>query len=218
MEIPGLRSFDALTAPASERGDNEELGKTQFLELMIAQLENQDPLDPAKNEDFIAQLAQFSTVEGIENLNNGVDNMAAALQASLTLQSASLVGRDVIVASDEALVTDAGLRGFVDLPNGESDLRIDISDSNGALVAQLELGAQSAGQTQFGWDGRDADGVALPPGFYQVRAYSGSTGDGRAFSTSLPNRVTSVSFEGGLVRATLLGGDTVATTDIQSIQ
>ena len=82
------------TAAASQK-DNEELGKTQFLELMIAQLENQDPLDPAKNEDFIAQLAQFSTVEGIENLNTGVESMAAAMQSSLTLQSASLVGRDV---------------------------------------------------------------------------------------------------------------------------
>jgi flagellar basal-body rod modification protein FlgD len=218
MEIEGLRSFEALTQPADDRGDNEELGKTQFLELMIAQLENQDPLDPAKNEDFIAQLAQFSTVEGIENLNSGVESMAAAMQASLTLQSASLVGRDVIVSSDQGLMTDAGMNGFVDLPAGSSDLIVDISDSSGALAARLELGSQQPGQARFGWDGRNAAGEPLPAGLYQVRAYSDLGGDGRAFATSLPNRVTSVSLGAGQVTATLLGGASVSTTEIQSIQ
>ncbi len=218
MDIEGFRSFEALTAPAADRGDNEELGKTQFLELMIAQLENQDPLDPAKNEDFIAQLAQFSTVEGIENLNTGVDNMAAAMQASLTLQSASLVGRDVIVSSQQGLLTESGMNGLIDLPAGATDLVVDITTASGAFVTQLELGSREAGQARFGWDGLDAEGVAQPAGLYQVRAYSARTGGSEPFNTALPNRVTSVAIGGGLVTADLLGGASVPTTDILSIQ
>lgn len=218
MEIEGFRSLEALTAPAVEREDNEELGKTQFLELMIAQLENQDPLDPAKNEDFIAQLAQFSTVEGIENLNTSFDNMATSMQASLTLQSASLVGRDVLVTADQGLLTESGMNGLVNLPSGASDLLVDISTAGGELVAQLELGSREAGQARFGWNGLDAEGQPLPTGLYQVRAYSALAGQSQAFETALPNRVTSVAIGGGEVTADLLGGTTIPTTDIISIQ
>lgn len=222
MDIAGIRSASDIpglvgSAVAPEQ-DNEELGKTQFLELMIAQLENQDPLDPAKNEDFIAQLAQFSTVEGIENLNSGVEAMASAMQASLTLQSASLVGRDVLVPAEQGLLNDAGMAATVELNAGVAGLIVDITDASGAVVQQLSLGPQAAGITRFGWDGNNADGVRQPPGLYGVRVYSELGGEARPYAVNLPNRVLGVSLAEGGVTANLLGGSSVSTLDIKEIQ
>ena len=218
MEIEGIRSANELTPSGGAREPAEELGRTQFLELMIAQLENQDPLDPAKNEDFIAQLAQFSTVEGIENLNTGVDNMAAALQSSLTLQSASLVGRDVLVSANTGLKTDIGMTGTIELEADVGELLIDITDSNGVLVNQLNLGPQSAGLTRFGWDGNSAAGEPVPTGLYTVTAYSALGGASRPLPVNLPNRVVGVTLGDGGVTANLLGGSSVSTLDIKEIQ
>ena len=192
--------------------------KTQFLELMIAQLENQDPLDPAKNEDFIAQLAQFSTVEGIENLNTGVDNMAAALQSSLTLQSASLVGRNVLVSATQGLRTDAGMAGTVELTNDVGELLVDITDANGSLVQKLNLGPQTAGLVRFGWNGESTAGVPAPNGLYGVSAYSSVGNATRSLPVNLPNRVVGVTLGEGGVTANLLGGTSVSTLDIKEIQ
>lgn len=218
MEIAGLRSATELIEQGKARESNEELGKTQFLELMIAQLENQDPLDPAKNEDFIAQLAQFSTVEGIENLNTGVANMAAALQSSLTLQSASLVGRSVLVSADRGLSTELGMAGTVELAADVGELLIDIKDANGSLVTQLNLGAQSAGVVRFGWDGSSADGQPTAPALYGVTAYSALGDVSRPFPANLPNRVMGVTLGEGGVTANLLGGTSVSTLEIKEIQ
>lgn len=85
MDVAGIRSFNELSA-AVRAQNSQELGKNQFLELMITQLKHQDPLNPAQNEDFIAQLAQFSSLEGIENLNKSVDSMATAMRATVTME------------------------------------------------------------------------------------------------------------------------------------
>lgn len=218
MEIAGVRAASELTPPGGTRESTEELGKTQFLELMIAQLENQDPLDPAKNEDFIAQLAQFSTVEGIENLNTGVNNMAAAMQSSLTLQSASLVGRNVLVSAEQGLRTEAGMAGTIELGADVGELLVDITDANGALVTQLNLGPQSAGVTRFGWDGVGPNGEPTPTGLYGVAAYSALGDASRPYPVNLPNRVMGVTLGEGGVTANLLGGSSVSTLEIKEIQ
>ena len=86
----------------------DDLGKDAFLKLMITQLQNQDPLNPAKNEDFIAQLAQFSSVEGIQNINSSIGDLATSFKSSQALEASSLVGRQVQISSNEARLTDNG--------------------------------------------------------------------------------------------------------------
>ena len=83
---------------------NKELGKDQFLNLLVAQLNNQNPLEPQGNGEFIAQLAQFSTVEGVEKLNSSMETILSGYQSSQALQASSLVGRKVIVPVDKAVV------------------------------------------------------------------------------------------------------------------
>lgn len=217
MEISGVRSFSELTSEISG-GEEQELGKSAFLELMIAQLDNQDPLEPAKNEDFIAQLAQFSSVEGIQNLNDSVNGMVNAMQSSLSLQAASLVGRSVLAPTETALYEEQTLGGSINLTDSVSSLQVDIQSSDGVLLRQLELGPQTAGITRFAWDGQDASGNEMPAGMYQISAFADIAGERQALSTNLPNRVAGVTLGERGVIANLVGGSEVSTLDIKEIR
>lgn len=219
MELNGIRSATELLAAPSAGGDpSEELGKTQFLELMIAQFNNQDPLDPAKNEDFIAQLAQFSSLEGIQNLNVSMESVAAAVRSSLTLEAASIVGRSVLVPTSRAFVGEGGLGGNVLNSQGGSDVRVDILDESGETVRSLDLGTQAEGDVRFLWDGTDPAGEPLPKGSYGVRAYAMGLGDPVQLDVELPELVVSVSLSERGATVNLAGGETVPLSEIKEIQ
>lgn len=219
MTIEGLRTLSELSgAETVQRKGSEELGKTQFLELMIAQLENQDPLDPSKNEDFIAQLAQFSSVEGIENLNSSVDDMATAIRSSLTMEAASLVNREVLIPAERGVVTESGLSAQLDLPQGASDVQIQIAELSGQRVAEFSLGDRPAGVSELSWDGLNFDGEPVPAGLYQISAYVDRGGIREPATLYLPNRIQGVSIGPAGVQANLLGGDSIRTDEIRQIR
>lgn len=227
MELAGtgIRTVQELvggnrTADGSTRvGSGEELGKSQFLELMIAQMSHQDPLDPAKNEDFIAQLAQFSTVEGIENLNTSFAAMAASLQSSMATDAAALVGRRVVVPTNTAsLESEGGIVGSIEVPRGSAEIIVDITSASGELVRRINLGAQPAGRLDFGWDGTLPGGSASPAGFYNVTAYGTFDGERAELTVNMPDRVVSVSLGMNGVTANLAGGGSVPASQIKEIQ
>lgn len=140
-------------AAAAEASGNE-LGQTAFLELMITQMENQDPLSPQENSEFIAQLAQFSSVEGLERLNTNFDSFTSSFISNQALQASSLVGRSVSVPSSEAeLVEGSVVGGTIELPASTTEMSMGIYNSQGTLVEQIPMGAQSAGDVVFRWDG-----------------------------------------------------------------
>jgi flagellar basal-body rod modification protein FlgD len=221
MELTGtgIRTVQDLSGGASASGNGEELGKTQFLELMIAQMNNQNPLDPAKNEDFIAQLAQFSTVEGIENLNTSFAGLAASLQSSVATDAAALVGRNVVVPTNTAaLASGSGIEGSIEVPRSSAGVTVDITNQSGDLVRRIDLGAQPEGRLRFGWDGSNAAGEASPQGFYQVRAYSNFDGELAELTVNMPDQVVSVSIGVDGVTANLAGGSSVPASQIKEIQ
>ncbi|MEM1433108.1 MAG: flagellar hook assembly protein FlgD [Pseudomonadota bacterium] len=219
MSIEGLRTLSELSgANEVQRKGSEELGKTQFLELMIAQLENQDPLDPSKNEDFIAQLAQFSSVEGIENLNSTVDDMATAIRSSLTMEAAALVNREVLIPAERGVVTDTGLSAQIDLPQGATDVRVQVTELSGQRVAEFSLGDRAAGVSDLNWDGLNFDGEPVPSGLYQVSAFVDRGGVQEPATLYLPNRIQGVSIGPAGVQANLLGGDSIRTEEIRQIR
>ncbi|MEQ8861284.1 MAG: flagellar hook assembly protein FlgD [Pseudomonadales bacterium] len=220
MDLGGIRSANDLgaAAGAAATAGREELGKNQFLELMIAQFNNQDPLEPAKNEDFIAQLAQFSSLEGIQNLNATVESMAAALRSSTTLQAASMVGRSVVAPAGQALMEGQGLGGNVVNDQGTADIVVEITDAGGALVQRLELGPHAEGDVRFRWDGENAAGEPQSAGIYGFRAYALREGEPTQLEVELPERVASVSFDGGEARLNLAGGASVRLSEIRELQ
>ncbi len=150
---------------------NSDLGQEDFLTLMITQFRNQDPFEPMDNGDFLGQLAQFSTVSGIESLNSSFDGLSGSLQDEQALQAANLVGRSVMAITDIGHLEDGGsLNGAVELYSSAGNVQVDITDEYGQLVQRLNLGQQAAGMVNFSWDGIDAEGNRADAGHYQVSA------------------------------------------------
>lgn len=199
---------------------SKELGKNQFLELLVTQLNNQNPLEPQGNGEFIAQLAQFSQVEGIEKLNSSMESLLTGYQSSQALQASSLVGRKVIVPSDKAVVdTSETFKGSLVLPVTSSNVSVNIYDSAGKVVNRVNLGQQSAGQVSFMWDGKDSSGNLMPPGTYKFEAQATYADGTKGLYTLLPANVDSVTLgqNGGEMQLNLAGLGSVALSQVQMI-
>jgi len=149
----------------------EELGQDEFLQLMLTQLKNQDPLKPMESGEFLGQLAQFGTVTGLGELQNSFADLSTSLVSDQALQAASLVGRSVLVQSDEAFL-EAGqaVNGAVDLPISSTSVQVQITDSTGQLVRQINLGSNPEGAVRFLWGGETDAGFTAAPGRYSVSA------------------------------------------------
>ena len=165
--IEDLQSF----APVPEKKANDSLGQDDFLTLMITQFQNQDPFEPLDNGDFLGQLAQFSTVNGISSLNTAFSGLAGSMQDNQALQAAALVGHKVLAVSDVGhLRAGESVRGAVELDSSAGNVQIEITDPSGQLVKRLDLGQQPPGLVEFAWDGTDSAGKNAPDGHYQVSA------------------------------------------------
>ncbi|MEN8638139.1 flagellar hook assembly protein FlgD [Pseudomonas sichuanensis] len=174
------------------------LGKDAFLQLLVTQMKNQNPLDPQENGEFVAQLAQFSSLEGIQSLNDSVNGILTGIGSSQALQATSLVGRSVIVQTDKAVVdTTSSFNGQVVVPQSISDGKVTIKDKDGNVVKTIQLGAQKAGTADFIWDGTNEKGEKVAPGTYTFAAETTVEGKAKTLSTLLPARVNSVSFQNG---------------------
>lgn len=160
-----------LFAPPPEQNPRDELGQADFLKLMITQFRNQDPFKPMDNGAFLGQLAQFSTVSGIDTLNKSFATLSDTMQDEQTLQAANLIGHSVLAISDSAYLPEGGLvNGAVELFSTAQNVQVDITNAAGELVRQFNLGEQQAGIARFTWDGLDASGELVTSGHYQITA------------------------------------------------
>ena len=187
------KSSSSAAAEAAEKAGSQTLGQDAFMHLLVTQLKNQNPLDPQDNTAFVAQLAQFSSLEGITSLNSTVTSLAGSLQSSQALQASALVGRSVAIETDEAtLATGGHVAGWIELPQSTSGLLMNVYNSSNALVFSKELGPQAAGDLPFAWDGTATDGTQLPAGTYRFEALSQDNGESTAQATYLGANVNSV--------------------------
>jgi flagellar basal-body rod modification protein FlgD len=158
-------------APRPQQASRSDLGQEDFLTLMITQFKNQDPFEPMDNGEFLGQLAQFSTVSGIESLNNSFTGLSGSMQDNQALQAAALVGHSILAVTDTGFLADSGiLKGATEIESSASNIQIDITDRSGALVQRLNLGQQPPGLVNFTWDGIDSSGNRAESGQYQVSA------------------------------------------------
>ena len=199
---------------------NNELGQDAFLRLMITQMNNQNPLEPQSNSEFVAQLAQFSSVEGLEKLNTTTAAMAASNQSSQALQASSMVGRTVKVASDAAQYNGSKpIEGTAELPFSTSSIQMNVYSSAGVLVGQQALGAKAAGDFKFAWDGKTGDGQSLPADTYrfEVLATQGN-GEVKQVSTALSANVDSVTLgNNGTITLNVAGIGPVSMSGVKEI-
>ncbi|WP_455917433.1 flagellar hook assembly protein FlgD [Pseudomonas cerasi] len=211
-----------LASVATAATGNQALGKDAFLQLLVTQLKNQDPLSPQDNGAFVAQLAQFSSLEGINTLNDSVNAISSNFSSSQALQASSMVGRSIITQTDKAMVdTSKSMTGSVAVTAATGNVSVKITDKDGNVVRTLDMGAQSAGDSSFIWDGKDDNGEVAPAGTYTFAASTkNDKGDSVALLTSLPATVTSVTLSqtGGEMLLNLAGGmGSVKLSQIQTI-
>lgn len=169
-----------------------DTGQDRFLTLLITQLKNQDPLSPLDNAQLTSQLAQISTVQGIEKLNATLAALAGNFEAGQSLQAAGLVGRQVLVSGDTLELGAAGARGAFSLPQTADRLAITVTDASGIVVHRVELGAQSAGMQVFDWDGLTDSGARAVDGRYRFAVSAQANGKAVAAETLSLGRVDGV--------------------------
>lgn len=201
--------------------DKDQLGQAEFLELMITQLKNQDPFSPMENGDFIAQMAQFSSVTGLAELQKSFDSLATSLQSNQALQASTLVGRTVMVPSQVVNLTAGGnVTGAIDLPSSSDSVSLTVQDSVGQVVRRIELGTQAAGEVYFNWDGFTDNGQSAPAGSYYITAIGGSGNQSVALETLVSASVESVTMGKGNNGLTLnlADGNTVNLSSIREIK
>jgi flagellar basal-body rod modification protein FlgD len=181
------------------------LGGTDFLTLMLAQLKNQDPTSPVDSNTFLSQLASLSQVQGITQLNTSFSALSNSLVSNQAMQASSLLGHQALVGSTTAtLSAGAAVTGAVQIPQTTSDAVLNISDSSGALVRQIDLGAQASGLANYSWDGKQADGSQAPAGQYKLSAqYAGAASASTAATTYVNGTVQSVTMGAGTTGLTL---------------
>jgi flagellar basal-body rod modification protein FlgD len=207
------------TSSASANGVT--LGGTDFLTLMLAQLQNQDPTSPVDSNEFLSQLASLSEVQGITQLNTSFAALSNSLVSSQALQASSLLGHQALVASSTATLGAAGgtINGAVSVPQTSSSVVLNITNSAGVLVQSINLGARSAGLADFTWNGQTSGGSAAPAGTYTLSAQVSGVSGGTAIGTLVSGTVDSVTMGSGTSGLTLniAGLGSVPFSSVQQI-
>ncbi len=181
------------TAKAGDK-KAESLGQADFLRLMTEQLKHQDPLNPMENSAFLGQLAQFSTVQGIQNLNTSVSGFAGAMASDQLLRGATMIGRDVLLPSSKLALPAEGETGGIVAAPAPGTVTFEITDADGQTVRRINVAAKAAGEVPFAWDGTGDDGKRLPEGAYGITArHVTETGATSSLGTYVRGRVDSVS-------------------------
>jgi flagellar basal-body rod modification protein FlgD len=156
----------------------------RFLKLLTTQLKNQDPLNPMDNAQMTSQLAQISTVDGIEKLNATLKQLLSSSVDSEALQAAALVGHQVIIAGNGMNLTDAGAVGGVELAANADQVVVTIKDANGLVMNTMNLGKLDAGVHNFVWDGKTDAGVQAANGNYSI-SVAATQGENNVMATAL---------------------------------
>ena len=200
---------DTPAGAGAARKELPQFGADQFITLMLAQLKNQDPLKPLEPAEFLGQLAQFSTVTGIQGMASSVSDLVGTMRSSQALSGAGLVGREVLAPGDTAAFDGTTpVRGAVEAPQGADAVGFIVRDASGAVVRRMQSAPSVGGLTEFAWDGRSDSGAALPPGRYKVEALASFGGRAESAQFLLRSRVDSVTLDAagsGLVLNTTNG-------------
>ena len=186
---PAQQAATAAATPASGGMD-----KTSFLKLFTTQLQNQNPLDPVKNEAFVAQLAQFSQLEATTNMSESLSQLVSSMKSDRMMGGAALVGK-MVAAPDTPAVLFQGkpVQAVIDLPNGADKVSLNVLDAGGNTVRTGTLPSQKAGLASFTWDGKDDSGNVLPDGNYTINASATVSGQSASVSVAPMTQVFSVS-------------------------
>jgi flagellar basal-body rod modification protein FlgD len=180
--IADINSASTSTSTTSTK--NNTLGQDQFLTLLVAQMQNQDPLNPADATEFTAQLAQYSQLEQLFNLNSTMDKLAEAQNNSERLSALSLIGKDVVVEGASFSFDGNEARIGYKVDGIAAEISLQIRNSSGQMIASINAPETGKGNHFLSWDGRDNAGNQLPAGTYSIVISAKSVGDGASVAVS----------------------------------
>jgi flagellar basal-body rod modification protein FlgD len=199
--MPSIDPISGFTSSATTSTSQNELGQDAFLRLLTTQLEYQDPLNPQSDTEFIAQLAQFSSLEQLREANENLDTLEL-YQVSINNSNAlNLVGKQVNIV-DGFLSHQQGRNHTVnfDIPSGAETIKIMVRDEENKIVRVVELDGRTAGATTFQWDGLDDEGIAVPDGDYSIEIEASDIdGNTIALSPYQRRKVDGLAYENGAI-------------------
>ncbi|GGP24785.1 flagellar hook assembly protein FlgD [Silvimonas amylolytica] len=220
INFSALNSAMSGTSSSSGASGSAQAMQDQFMKLLVAQLQNQDPTNPMDNSQMTSQLAQISTVSGLQQLNSTMNTMSSLFNSSQALQSASLIGKQVMApTSSWAYDGTNNLQASVDVPTGTTQMQVSVvSLSTGKIVDQMTA-TPTAGQTNpINWDGTLADGTKAPAGNYAIVAQGiDSSGNSSPMTVDGWQTASSVILNGSNVQVVLANGSTVNLSDIKQV-
>ncbi|HKB53174.1 MAG TPA: flagellar hook assembly protein FlgD [Ramlibacter sp.] len=203
-----------LAASSASGADTQQ----RFLKLLVTQLNNQDPLNPMDNAQLTSQLAQMSTVSGIEQMNQTLNSMLGAGNSTQMLQSAAMVGRSVLSAGNEIVAGNGASAFAVDLPASAASAKAVITDGAGNTVRTIDMGALPAGVSAGTWDGTSDAGTAVPVGTYQITVQAANGANPVSGTTLVYDQVTSVSQSAASgLTLDLASGRSIGLADVREV-
>lgn len=197
--------------------DNIQDAQDRFMTLLVTQMKNQDPLKPMDNAQVTSQLAQLSTVTGIEKMNSTLESFMANMQSSQSLQMSNLIGHDVLVEGNELSFDGTGGYFGVELPASTDDLTITISDTAGNPIRKISLGNQQEGVLPLSWDGYGDDGSQVAAGDYRFTVSANISGQPAEATALSLTQVNSISTSGTGTTLNLSNSDAVTSADLKQI-
>ena len=205
-------------AAATTTKSSSTLGQSDFLKLMTAQMQNQDPFNPVDNTQMVAQMAQISTTSGISEMNSTMKAIADKLGVTSTSEAMGYVGKTVLTEGGTAYGrAGGGIAGSVELAGAATDVNVTISDANGAVLKTMSLGKQAKGTIGYDWDGKDAAGADAGSGPFTVAVNAQNAGATVAATSLVWAPVQSVSTTTGAAILTLPGIGEVPATAVRQI-
>ena len=208
----------AATTAASSSTSKSSIDQAGFLKLLTTQLKTQDPTEPVDNAQMAAQMAQFSSVAGITEMNTSLKSMATDLAASRFGDASGWIGRAALVSSNTAAALSNGAyAGQITLPSDAKDVTISLVDSSGQSVYSQDLGAKSAGSVDWGWDGKDASGTAVAGPLQLIVGATGTSGTALSVGSAAWTEVQSVQSPATGTTKLITGLGSIAPSDVQEL-
>ena len=197
--------------------DSINEAQDRFMTLLVTQMKNQDPLNPMDNAQVTSQLAQLSTVTGINKMNDSLEAFMANMQSAQTLQASNLIGHEVLVAGNG--INFDGTTGYfgVELPTSTDELTITISDNAGNAIRKISLGNQTEGIIPLSWDGYGDDGNQVTAGDYHFSVSATINGEAATATGLSLTQINSISTGNAGIKLHLNNADTVTSADLKQI-
>ena len=180
-------------AEQAAESSRKELGQEDFFSLLTQELAFQDPFKPVENSEMVAQMASFTTADGIANMGSKFEQLTTIMSSNQALQASSLVGTKVLApASSAFLSAGESVSGRIELPQNAPNLRLQIANQVGEVINVINLGEQKGGPVAFEWDGTDMNGNKVAEGNYRLKASASIGGNAQDLKVSSFQHVESV--------------------------